>query len=216
MKLCPITIKLQNWNYSNAYEEMITFIEKAARICYRSEPSKDLHQSEAFLEKLIKKGHESVIEHVSLTVLCHVDRGTTHELVRHRLASYSQESTRYCNYANKDLEFLSPAYMIRRQDPNREKEITLKYLEMLRQAEENYKELIANGEPPENARQVLPNALMTRIIMTTNLRDWRHLLRLRTGPAAHPNIRTLANIILKTFQAKFPVFFKDIESPTNI
>ena len=158
-----------------------------------------------FVRNLIKRGHESVLEHVSITVRIITDRGISHEIVRHRLASYSQESTRYCNYKDKEIEFVLP-YDI---DPETK---IFDYWKLSCQASEaDYKVLIAEGVAPQTARSVLPNCLKTELVMTCNLREWRHFFKMRCAPGAHPDMKYLATIMLHDFQEKIPVVFDDIE-----
>ena len=180
-------------------------LEAAGRTCYKSENKMTEDSAANFVRNLIKRGHESVLEHVSITVRIITDRGISHEIVRHRLASYSQESTRYCNYKNKEIEFVLP-YDI---DPETK---IFDYWKLSCQASEtDYKVLIAEGVAPQTARSVLPNCLKTELVMTCNLREWRHFFKMRCAPGAHPDMKYLATIMLHDFQEKIPVVFDDIE-----
>lgn len=180
-------------------------LEAAGRTCYKSENKMTEDSAANFVRNLIKRGHESVLEHVSITVRIITDRGISHEIVRHRLASYSQESTRYCNYKDKEIEFVLP-YDI---DPETK---IFDYWKLSCQASEtDYKVLIAEGVAPQTARSVLPNCLKTELVMTCNLREWRHFFKMRCAPGAHPDMKYLATIMLHEFQEKIPVVFDDIE-----
>lgn len=180
-------------------------LEVAGRTCYKSENKMTEDSAANFVRNLIKRGHESVLEHVSITVRIITDRGISHEIVRHRLASYSQESTRYCNYKDKEIEFVLP-YDI---DPETK---IFDYWKLSCQASEtDYKVLIAKGVAPQTARSVLPNCLKTELVMTCNLREWRHFFKMRCAPGAHPDMKYLATIMLHDFQEKIPVVFDDIE-----
>ena len=189
-------------------EKIMRHIELAGRVCYKSESRISDDSADKFIANIIKSGHESVIEHVSLTFKIICDRGVTHEIVRHRLASYSQESTRYCNYASdkfgNELTFIKPCFWSE-DDKN-----FLLWKDSMEQLEKNYLEMLANGAKPQEARSILPNSLKTEIFMTANLREWRHFLKLRTSERAHPQMREVALKIYKILNEKLPVIFKDI------
>lgn len=193
-------------------EKILKKIECAGRTCYKSEHIIGEDTAKRFVQAIIKRGHESVIEHEKITVRIVCDRGVTHEIVRHRIASYSQESTRYCNYCNEkfgnQLTFIEPCFF----NTDSEQDIKNKevWLTSMKQIEENYNRLIENGAKPEEARAILPNSLKTEIVVTMNLRAWRHFLRLRTDRAAHPQIREISNIILDEFKVKLPTIFSDL------
>ena len=163
-------------------EEILKNIERAGRTCYKSEDKITADSARKFVAAIIKSGHESVIEHEKVTARIICDRGVTHEIVRHRIASYSQESTRYCNYGNdkfgNELTFIKPCFW-KEDDP---KYMTWKYA--MKNAEQAYMDLIRLGATPQEARSVLPNSLKTEIVVTMNLREWRHFFKLRTSPAA--------------------------------
>ena len=189
-------------------EEILKNIERAGRTCYKSEDKITEDSARKFVAAIIKSGHESVIEHEKITVRIICDRGVTHEIVRHRIASYSQESTRYCNYANdkfgNELTFIRPFYW--KDDPAK-MGVWTNAMEWI---EQDYMELIRLGATPQEARAILPNSLKTEIVVTMNLREWRHFLKLRTSPAAHPQIREVAIPILKKFKELVPIVFNDI------
>lgn len=189
-------------------KEMLQRLERAGRVCYKSEHKITEGSAESFLAGIIKRGHESVLEHEKITVRIICDRGVTHELVRHRIASYSQESTRYCNYSNekfgRELTLIKPCFWTE-DDP--------KYRiwsEQMQQIEDAYNRLTEAGATPQEARSILPNSLKTEIVVTMNIREWRHFFKLRTAPAAHPQMRETAGMLLTEFQQKIPVLFDDI------
>ncbi len=174
-------------------------LESAGRTAYKSEDKISPDSAEKFLAKILLSGHESVIEHYNLTIKFITDRGVTHELVRHRLVSYTQESTRYCNYSKKGVTFIEPPWGFDEDD--------IKFLET---CEAQYNRKIAAGQSPQQARAYLPNCLKTEIVCTTNIREWRHILNLRTAPAAHPQMRDLMMPLLVSLYAKLPLLFTDI------
>lgn len=193
-------------------QRMMRTIERAGRTCYKSEQNISEGSAEKFISNIIKRGHESVIEHEKITVRFICDRGVTHEMVRHRIASYSQESTRYCNYANdkfgNELTFIKPCFWDESTEEGKAKmELWKKSMQNI---ENEYNELIALGAKPEEARSILPNSLKTEIVVTMNLRSWRHFFELRTAPAAHPQIRQIAGALLEELKEKLPVVFGDL------
>ncbi len=153
-------------------------------------------------------------ESISVKVVC--DRGVTHEIVRHRVASYSQESTRYCNYAKDKFQNqisvidLSTGFRYDLNDPADSRKYQI-WCEAMECAEKYYFQMIEAGASPQEARSILPNSLKSELVMTMNLREWRHFLRLRLSSAAHPQIREIAEMILQVFKEKLPVFFQDME-----
>ena len=189
-------------------DNILKLIELAGRTCYKSHDLITPDSAKNFVSKIAQRGHESVIEHYNITVRFFCNRGFTHELVRHRLAAYSQESTRYCNY-NKD-KFGNEITVIK---PFEVEEGTKEYelwLEAMQNAEKSYMAMIENGSKPENARGVLPIDIKTEIVITANIREWKHIFGLRTSKAAHPSMRELMIPLLKDFQASIPVLFDDI------
>jgi thymidylate synthase (FAD) len=182
-------------------------IERAGRTCYKSEDRITEDSASKFVRTLIASGHESVLEHEKITVRVVCDRGVSHEIVRHRIASYSQESTRYCDYAKAgEIQVIEP--------PGLGGNWSHWFLAM-QCCEVAYKRLRASSVSPQIARSVLPNALKTEIVITMNLREWRHFFRLRTAPAAHPQMREIAVPMLRTFQRLIPVVFEDIQPATK-
>ncbi len=198
-------------------EKMLKHLEKAGRTCYKSEDRITVNSACTFAEMILKSGHLSVIEHCSVTVRVICDRGTSHEIVRHRIASYSQESTRYCNYSkdrfSNEITFIKPCFWnIQKEEGKRSYEI---WKEAMQNAEKAYFLLIKNGASPEQARSVLPNSLKTEIVMTMNLRAWRNFFKLRTSGRAHPQIRQIAVPLLEEFKRLIPVVFDDIHAETD-
>jgi thymidylate synthase (FAD) len=187
------------------YPAMLKSIELAGRTAYKSEDHMTDDSSERFVKMLLGRGHESVMEHINITVRFICDRGVSHELVRHRLAAYTQESTRYVNYGKKGLSVIDP--VVFEKDSNEH----AVWEEAMGQAEHYYKRLIEMGAKPEEARTVLPQSTKTEIVATCNLREWRNIFRLRTSIAAHPQMREIMIPLLQKFQAEMPAFFSDIE-----
>lgn len=191
--------------------EVLKFIEMVGRKCYKSEDKITDESAYKFVEMLIKRGHEAMIEHYNVSVLFVCDRGVSHEIVRHRIASYAQESTRYCNYSkgkfDEQITVIKPCFF----NCNDENDHYYDWKIAMNQAEDRYIELIKNGASPQEARSVLPNSLKTELVMTTNLREWRHFFKLRTAEGAHPQMREIAIPLLKEFKKLIPVVFDDIE-----
>lgn len=186
------------------YESMIKRIEIAGRTCYKSENNMNDSSAEGFIRTIMNKNHESVLEHASVTVKVVCDRGVTHEIVRHRIASYSQESTRYCNYSKdkfgKEITVIEPCFL----EGNTEKyDLWLKTCE---DCEKAYFEMLDMGATPQEARSILPNSLKTEIVMTLNVRSWRNFFELRNSKAAHPQMREVAKMIFDEFKVKYPIF----------
>ena len=185
-------------------------LERIGRTCYKSESNITDDSAERFIKNIIKNGHESVLEHVSISVRVICDRGVTHEIVRHRIASYSQESTRFCNYSNdkfgNELTFIKPIF----NKYNCDAGMYDTFEDTCRFIEKRYFEMLKHGATPQEARSILPNSLKTEIVMTMNLREWRHFFKLRCDKAAHPQTREIANMILKEFKEKIPVIFDDL------
>lgn len=196
-------------------KDAIMLIERAGRVCYKSENKIKRDSAETFIRGILKRGHESVIEHVSVTVRVICDRGVSHEIVRHRIASYSQESTRYCNYANdkfgNEITVVMPCFFDSHSEEFDERYKYSVWYNSCKQAEDAYIELLRCGAYPQEARSVLPNSLKTEMFVTMNLREWRHFFKLRCSPAAHPQMRQIANMILNQFKQRFPLFVEDIE-----
>lgn len=189
-------------------DDLYKQIERAGRVCYKSEDKITEDSAEKFIRGLIKRGHEAVIEHGSITALFVCDRGVSHELVRHRIASYCQESTRYCNYSqdkfDNEITVIEPCFWDR---DSKEYKIWAKACNW---AESWYFDLLIEGATPQEARAVLPTCLKTEIMVTMNPREWRHFFKLRCAPAAHPDMRHIANLAKEMFVENWPALFDDL------
>lgn len=201
----------------------LQIIEKAGRTCYKTENRITTYSAEKFVKMIMDRGHESVLEHSAITVKIICDRGVTHEIVRHRLVAYSQESTRYCNYKG-GVTFVIPPWVLLRvgeyqslgSKPTTWRTKDWVWFLAMERAETSYIALLKDfdsweGWSPQQARSVLPNSLKTEIVMTCNIREWRHILKLRTSPAAHPQMQEVMIPILKEFQKRIPIVFDDIK-----
>ena len=186
-------------------------IERVARVCYKSEDkiTPDGESAKKLVGFLVKQGHEAMLEHSQLSVLFTCDRAIANELVRHRIASFAQESTRYCNYSKEkfggELSFIRPYYI-----DDLSEEACDAISDSCLWAEKLYLQLIKDGLRPEQARCVLPLCLKTEIVVTANYREWRNIFKLRTPVAAHPQMRELMCPLLLEVQKKIPVVFDDI------
>lgn len=183
-------------------------LEECGRVCYKSEDSITEGSAEKFLKGIISRGHEAVLEHCSFTVKFVCDRGVSHEIVRHRLAAYCQESTRYCNYSkdkfDNEITVIEPCFLTPGTYTYE------KWETACMNAERAYFDLLEAGCSPQEARAVLPNSLKTELVMTADIREWRHFLKLRCSKAAHPQIREVATQLLEALQWDLPVLFGDI------
>lgn len=190
--------------------QMLQFVERMARISHRSEERQTNDTWKRFLEThVLGHGDWSVTEHASLTVIFRVDRGCTHELVRHRLFSFTQESTRFVNYGKQtDLEFIQPA---RIEDGGHVYSNIPMWRTSVSASEETYRTLLANGVRPQEARSVLPNALAATIAVTGNLRSWRWFFLARTTKETHPDFLRVSVPLLETFKASIPLLYDDVE-----
>lgn len=204
MKIIESKVELIN---APSYLSLLSTIEQAGRTCYKSEDKIAEGSAEKFARGIIKRGHEAVIEHGSITARFTCDRGVSHEIVRHRLAAYCQESTRYCNYGKgqfgHEITVIKPCFLGE----------GLNYTcwkTACEHCEEAYFSMLDHGCTPQEARSVLPNSLKTEVVMTANLREWRHFIRLRTSPAAHPDMRVVAVKLYDILKKTYPVFFEDI------
>jgi len=188
--------------------QVLSLVEAAGRTCYKSEHLISSDSAAEFVRRIVASGHHSVIEHANLTVRFVCDRGVTHELVRHRLAAYSQESTRYANYSQE--RFGSEITVIKPMFWAEDSQAYAQWEKAMLAAEAAYLELLAGGAKPQEARAVLPNSLKTEIVMTANLREWRHVLGLRSSKAAHPQIRQIMLPLLADLAQRLPSFFADL------
>lgn len=190
-------------------------LEMAGRTCYKSEDRITDESAAKFVAKLIEHGHHAMIEHANITCTFICDRGVTHEIVRHRIASYAQESTRYCNYSKdkfgNELTFIEPCFWPDKTIPGCNDQLRFAaWCDSMRQAEHKYMYLVSVGASPQEARSVLPNSLKTEIVVTMNIREWRHFFALRCSPQAHPQMREVAKMALDKLRALVPVVFDDI------
>lgn len=185
-------------------------IERYGRTCYKSEDKITEDSAKKFVKMIMKRGHVSVIEHVSATVRIICDRGVTHEIVRHRLASYSQESTRYCNYSSS--KFGNEIKVIDLMPFLSEDQLPI-WLKAMSNAENAYLDLLAAGASPQIARSVLPNSLKTEIVVTYNLREWMHFFSLRAASPSHPQMREIACPLLAEFRKRIPIIFDHVGDP---
>ena len=190
---------------------MLQRIEIAGRTAYKSESWISGDSAVDFVKMLVARQHFSVLEHVSVSARVTCDRGVSHEIVRHRIASYTQESTRYCNYSQSrfggELVFVFPSFLRDRADDD---PLFQKWQRAMLEAERTYLEMIELGAKPQEARSVLPNSLKTEIVMTMNLREWRHFFSLRTAATAHPDMQVIANKLLAEFRLHVPLVFDDV------
>jgi len=196
----------------------IEFIEECGRVCYKSEDKISPGSAKKFVQKINNLGHESVIEHSAMTVKFICDRGVSHELVRHRLCAFSQESTRYCNYKN-EVTFVIPPWIVIEEgiystdyiDPRKIDRETNTWFCGMKYAKDSYLTLLDFGWSPQQARSVLPNSLKTEIVVTANFREWKHIFTLRCSKAAHPQMRELMIPLHKECKKLIPIIFDEIE-----
>lgn len=212
MKITEASARLMNPFYDEICDDFylqlqLKHVEKCGRICYLSEPKDPEGSTDKFIRMLIKNGHESPLEHGGCTFKIVTDRAISQEVVRHRLASYSQESTRYCNYANgkfsREITVIESSGLAENE--------AREWLDAMEHLERTYLLMIDSGVKPEKARNVLPLCLKTELMMTANFREWRHFLKLRGSRMAHPGIRKIAKQIYEVFQRAIPVLVEDIE-----
>ena len=195
---------------------IIKKVERACRTCYRSEDKIEEGSAERLIRSCIKRGHHSILEHGNVTFRIVCDRGVSHEIVRHRIAAYSQESTRYCNYSQNrfgnELAFVYPSWV---SEDSKERSNDVKWLlldEACYRIEKLYFGMLTHGAKPEEARAILPNCLRTELVMTMNIRELRHFLKLRLSKAAHPDLRVIAAQMLDILRiVGLGIFFEDIE-----
>ena len=220
-------------------KEIYKRIESAGRTCYKSEDKITDESAEKFVRGLIKRGHEAMLEHASMTVKFIVDRGISHELVRHRIASFAQESTRYCNYSKdkfgNEITVIEPCFYADRNEDDiirtvdREfllarpgcSNITKRYViwyNTCKIAENRYFMLLECGATPQEARDVLPTSVKTEVVVTANAREWCHILNLRaagTTGAPHPQMVEVMQPLLAELKEKLPAIFEDIQIVGN-
>jgi len=192
--------------------DALTVIERAGRTCYKSEAGMTADSGSAFVRMIIERGHHSVLEHASASFRIICDRGVSHEIVRHRLASYSQESTRYCNYDtaghSNQITVIQPPFQF---DNEADGAIMgAHWFEACETAECAYLYLLRTGASPQLARSVLPTCVKTELVMTCNFREWRHFLKLRTSPKAHPQMQVIAGEIADQLVAECGPCFEGV------
>lgn len=197
-------------------------IERIGRVCYKSEDkiTEDGESAKRFVKMLISAGHEAMIEHSTLSVMFTVDRGVSHEMVRHRIASFAQESTRYVNYSKEkygneiNVIDLKPGIELDRKMAQMPAEaisaVLTEWEQAMLDAEKHYMRMIELGATAQIARSVLPNSTKTNITITANYREWRNYFKLRTATDAHPQIREVSIPLLQELQERIPVIFDDI------
>ena len=203
--------------------EELKHIEKIGRVCYKSEGNitEDGESAKKFVKMLINRGHEAMIEHSSLSVKFVVDRGISHELVRHRIASFAQESTRYVNYSldkfGNEINVIDIRNGIildnkmKNMDSRTIELIINEWLLAMEDAEKHYMKMIELGATPQIARSVLPNSTKTEITITANYREWRNFFKLRVPNTAHPQMREVTIPLLNELKSVLPIIFDDIE-----
>ena len=221
------------------WDEVLIGLEKAIRTCYKSEKEINAGTADKLIRNIIKRGHESTLEHYSMSVRFICDRGVSHEMVRHRHCSFSQESTRYVNYSpdsknnQGDMKFILPCWMTDDYLGSWSYESFMKSLDQYKSedgvinpnivpaeydwvigmidCQDSYNAMIEKGWNAEHARSVLPNSLKTEIVVTSNIRDWRHMLGLRCDKTAHPQMRELMVPLLDELIVKCPTLFDSVE-----
>ena len=203
--------------------EELKHIEKIGRVCYKSEGkiTEDGESAKKFVKMLIDRGHEAMIEHSSLSVKFVVDRGVSHELVRHRIASFAQESTRYVNYSLEKFgneinvidirDGINLDNKMKNMDSDTISAIMGEWCLAMEDAEKHYMKMIELGATPQIARSVLPNSTKTEITISANYREWRNFFKLRVPNTAHPQMREVTIPLLKELKCRLPIIFDDIE-----
>jgi len=185
-------------------DKILRNLEKIGRISYKSENLITEDSAKKFIKKIIENRHEAVIEHENISIKVITDRGVSHEIVRHRIASYIQESTRFCNYSKQkfgnEIVYITPVDF----------ELSCSDMELLEKIEQHYLTRLKEGLTPQQARYFLPNGLKTEIVITMNLREWRHFFKLRTAKVAHPQMRTMAKSILNKLNGIVAIIFEDL------
>lgn len=183
-------------------------LERACRTCYRSEDLITEDSYRKLLMNCINKGHESILEHEKITVRMICDVGVYKDLTRHRFASFSIESTRYCNYGkdkfNNEIKFIRPVFADEIDKFNI-------WEDTMHTIENAYMKMVAAGYKPDEMRMILPHSTAAEVTMTANIREWKHILDLRTKKMTHPAVRQLMIPLLLNFKKNMPEIFGDIE-----
>ena len=215
-------------------EGLYRAIERAGRTCYKSEANMTEDSAAAFVRAMVRSGHEAMLEHAYIAVRFTLDRGLSHELVRHRMAAFAQESTRWCNYSKDKFDgqctFILPYDEIRSEQERkmdcdvwdeaaeqectrRTREIVNEWTDACMDAEAHYLRMLELGASPEIARAALNNSLKTELVITANAREWRHILKLRAMDdygRPHPQMKSLMGRLLKELGTKLPELFGDL------
>ena len=185
-------------------DRILKNLERIGRVSYKSEDLITEDSAKKFIKKIIENRHETVIEHENISIKVITDRGVSHEIVRHRIASYIQESTRFCNYSKQkfgnEIVYITPVDF----------ELSCSDMELLEKIEQHYLTRLKEGLTPQQARYFLPNGLKTEIVITMNLREWRHFFKLRTAKVAHPQMRAMAKSILNKLNGIVAIIFEDL------
>lgn len=196
----------QSWEWvQKPPADALERIELIGRVAYKSEDRIKPGTARKFVKMILERGHETLIEHISATVKFVINRGTLLQITRHRLASFTGESTKFCRYDSGDMTFIRPSWWDEWSETARRT-----WLESMEIAEKNYIVLLNEGSKPEQAREILPNSLKVELNMTANLREWRHVFRLRASHYTHLQIRALMSGLLEEFKKEVPVVFDDI------
>lgn len=199
----------QSYEIISLPEQLLETLEKAGRTCYKSEDKITPESAPKFVKRILERGHNAMIEFGDIIVRFITNRGVSHELVRHRLASFAQESTRYVRYVG-EINFIKPVWLDQQSKNPDEQKAFYTWQASMHKAEKHYQDLLSYGWGPQKAREVLPNSLKTEIIVKANIREWRHIFSLRCSKAAHPQMRDLMLPLLSELKEKLPVVFDDI------
>lgn len=209
MKIIEPSIEVQNFNG----EQIMKNIEQACRTCYRSEDKISNESYKTLLKNCITRGHESVMEHEKITIRMVCDIGVYKDLTRHRIASFSIESTRYCNYGkdkfDNEIKFIKPCNI------DEDSDLYVFWKHTMERIEMNYLHMAEHGATPDQMRMILPHSTAAEVCMTANIREWRHILDLRTKKMTHPSIRQILIPLLLLFKTEMPELFGDIEYDTD-
>lgn len=204
MRLVEPWIKVENFDGVKIMKR----IERACRTCYRSEGKITEDSYKKLIKNCITSGHESVLEHEKVTVRIYSDIGSYKDLTRHRFASFSVESTRYCSYDKdkygNEIAIMNPVYI-------EDKELYEVWKKTMEEMEKGYMEMKRLGASTDMCREVLPHSTAGEYTMTANIREWKHILKLRTNKRVHPSIRQVLIPLLKYFKEQMPEIFDDVE-----
>lgn len=195
-----------------AAHRQLSNLEEIVRVCYKSEEKITEDSYKKFLHMLIDKGHHAMLEHTFMQVRFICDRGITHEIVRHRLASYAQESTRWCDYGGKGIKVICPGDIAEEYAKGTPKGISgyRSWEASMKEAQLRYNMLRSEGFPPQDARAALPTCLKSELVVSTNFREWRHIFNMRTPISAHPDMRRLMKPLLEEVKELIPIIFDDL------